>query len=118
MFSRIQQLTVLFALPLFVSATVLPRQFGSDIGNGCNTGPIQCCTKVESVATSPYSDIVGGLLGVAIGSLAGLIGTNCSPIDVVGLGGGNSCNVQPVCCTGTQFNGLISFGCNPVTINV
>ncbi|KAF9047459.1 fungal hydrophobin-domain-containing protein [Panaeolus papilionaceus] len=101
---------VLAALPIFAAASAVPR----DIVNSCNTGPIQCCNQVQTVADSPFTSILG-LVGVAVGSLTGLIGANCSPITGIGLGG-NSCSATPVCCTGNQFNGLINIGCSPINI--
>jgi hypothetical protein len=81
--------------------------------NTCNTGQLQCCNSVQS-ANSPTVAAIAGLLGITIPPV-GLVGLTCSPITVIG-GGGNSCNTQPVCCTGNNFNGLIVTGCTPVSL--
>ncbi|KAF5354823.1 hypothetical protein D9756_005704 [Leucocoprinus leucothites] len=99
------------ALPAIAAATAIPRDGGS-----CNTGPIQCCNQVQA-ASSQNVNLLQGLLGIVLGPIEGLIGLNCSPLNVLGVGG-NSCSAQPVCCTNNQFNGLINLGCSPININL
>ncbi|KAJ3573935.1 hypothetical protein NP233_g2112 [Leucocoprinus birnbaumii] len=100
------------ALPAVAFATAIPRQSGS-----CNTGTLQCCNQVQQ-ASSLGENLLGGLLGLGLGSITGLVGLNCNPISaIVGIGG-NSCSAQPVCCTNNQFGGLISLGCNPINLNL
>ncbi|TFK75523.1 fungal hydrophobin [Pluteus cervinus] len=79
----------------------------------CNTGSVQCCNEVQRADSSGMSGLLG-LLGVVI-SGGSLVGTNCSPISAIGLGG-NSCNSQPVCCSNNNFNGLVALGCSPVNL--
>ncbi|KAF4618932.1 hypothetical protein D9613_009927 [Agrocybe pediades] len=98
------------ALPVLAAATVLPRD-----GN-CNTGDIQCCNTVMQSSTTTLG-MLGGLLGLVLPTVTGLIGLNCSPLNILGIGG-NSCSAQPVCCTNNQFNGLINLGCTPININL
>ncbi|KAF8161405.1 fungal hydrophobin-domain-containing protein [Crassisporium funariophilum] len=99
-----------FALPVLAAATAIPRD------GDCNTGPIQCCNTVQQ-STATNLGILSGLLGLVLPSIGGLIGLNCSPLGVLGIGG-NSCSSQPVCCTNNQFNGLINLGCSPININL
>ena len=40
-----------------------------------------------------------GLLGIVLGDITGLLGLGCSPITVVGVGSGNACSANAVCCT-------------------
>ncbi|KAF9033162.1 hydrophobin-251 [Panaeolus papilionaceus] len=110
------KLAVLAAIPLAVSATVLPRTGGSGNDNSCNTGPVQCCNQLQTQAQSPYTSILA-LLGVDLGPVTALIGANCSPLSVIAAAG-NSCSTQPVCCTNVAMNGLVNVGCTPVNINV
>ncbi|KAF8966177.1 hydrophobin [Flammula alnicola] len=58
-----------------------------------------------------------GVLGIVIQGVEALVGIQCSPIDIAGIGQ-NSCNEQPVCCENTSFNGLIAIGCVPININL
>ncbi|PPR08289.1 hypothetical protein CVT24_001129 [Panaeolus cyanescens] len=95
---RFSKLAVLAVVPLTVSASVLPRT-GGDGGNdnACNPGPIKCCNTLQTQAESPLTAILG-LLGVVLGPVNALIGTNCTPLSVLALAG-NSCSSQPVCCS-------------------
>ncbi|KAJ3542002.1 hypothetical protein NM688_g6019 [Phlebia brevispora] len=83
----------------------------------CNTGDIQCCDQVLE-SDSDGASILLSLLGIALEGVTGLIGFNCSPLTVVGVGSGESCSASPVCCENNsvvralsvfhQFAGLIS----------
>ncbi|PPR06781.1 hypothetical protein CVT24_011281 [Panaeolus cyanescens] len=116
MFARVYNLFffLFVALPLLASATVLPRTDGPS--NQCNTGPIQCCNNVGTVDALGLGTILG-LLGIVLDPVTALLGINCSPLSVIGVGG-NSCSATPVCCTGNVFNGLINLGCSPIVINL
>ena len=59
-------------------------------------------------ATPLQSTIIAALLGLLLGPIDALIGINCSPISVIGVGG-NSCNANPVCCTNSAVVGSSSF---------
>ncbi|KAF9528995.1 fungal hydrophobin-domain-containing protein [Crepidotus variabilis] len=110
--------TFVLALPLLVAASAVPRTNGGGSGpsNQCNTGSLQCCNSVQAANSSSITGILG-LLGVAVGSITGLVGVTCSPLSVIGIGG-NSCTAQPVCCTGNNFSGLIVLGCSPINLNL
>ncbi|EIN08599.1 fungal hydrophobin [Punctularia strigosozonata HHB-11173 SS5] len=82
----------------------------------CNTGSIQCCNSTQKASSAGMSDLLG-LLGVVVSDVTALVGSNCSPISAVGLGG-NSCSAAPVCCENNQFNGLIALGCVPVNLSL
>ncbi|KAF8652355.1 hypothetical protein AX16_004385 [Volvariella volvacea WC 439] len=114
MFARVTPVLVfiLFALPLLAAATVVPRTDGSQ----CNTGSTQCCNSVQD-AKSPLTSTLAGLLGIVLGPITGQVGINCTPIDIIGVGG-NSCTTQPVCCTGNNYNGLLVVGCTPLNVNL
>ncbi|CAL1710924.1 unnamed protein product [Somion occarium] len=112
MFSRVVALTTL-ALPLLAVATPTAVTRGEPAGQ-CNTGPIQCCNSVEK-ASSTDANFLLGLLGIVLEDLSVLVGITCSPITVIGVGGG-SCSAKPVCCENNSFGGLISIGCVPVSL--
>ncbi|KAL0947658.1 hypothetical protein HGRIS_013745 [Hohenbuehelia grisea] len=80
----------------------------------CDTGPV-CCNSVQK-ADSKDVTLLAGLLGIVISDVTALVGLNCSPISVIGLGG-NSCS-SPVCCSDNKFGGLIALGCVPISIGV
>ncbi|OSD08038.1 fungal hydrophobin [Trametes coccinea BRFM310] len=110
MFSRVVAATVL-ALPLLAAATPVELEARQT----CSTGAIQCCSTVES-ASSVSGNFLLGLLGIVIGDITGLIGLNCSPLSVVGVGSGNACSANAVCCTNNNVGGLISIGCLPIAL--
>ncbi|KAF9057911.1 fungal hydrophobin-domain-containing protein [Panaeolus papilionaceus] len=89
---------------------------GSSPSNQCNTGELQCCNNVQAANSSSIAGLLG-LLGIVVGDITGLVGVNCSPLSVIGIGG-NSCTAQPVCCTNNSFNGLVALGCTPININL
>ncbi|KAF5392268.1 hypothetical protein D9757_001574 [Collybiopsis confluens] len=81
----------------------------------CNTGSISCCNQVQDVNgqnAGAVQNVISGILGIPITiPIAGTIGLNC-----VAALGTNSCKSQTVCCTNSQFNGLINLGCSPINI--
>ncbi|KAM5537112.1 hypothetical protein V8D89_009258 [Ganoderma adspersum] len=110
MLSRAVAFTAL-ALPLLAVATpveLVARQ-------SCSTGSVQCCNSTVA-ANSASGNLLLGLLGIVLGDITGLIGLNCSPLTVIGVGTGNACSAQAVCCTNNNVGGLISIGCVPVTL--
>ncbi|TFK87822.1 fungal hydrophobin, partial [Polyporus arcularius HHB13444] len=80
----------------------------------CSTGPIQCCDSVQS-ASDPVTSLLLGLLGIVVQGVDVLVGVTCSPISVIGVGGGE-CNANVVCCQNNNVGGLISIGCLPVIL--
>ncbi|KAI0746781.1 fungal hydrophobin-domain-containing protein [Daedaleopsis nitida] len=81
----------------------------------CTTGPIQCCESVQSADTVP-GKLILGLLGVVLQDLNVLLGLNCNPINVIGVGSGNQCEAVTVCCENNAVGGLISIGCLPIIL--
>ena len=126
MFARLAAFTM-SALPLLAAATPAPG--GGQSGGGgsrCNTGSIQCCQSTETVSLavknsptrlqSTYhaqaSSVTGaallGLLGIVVQDVNVLLGIDCSPINVVGVGSSDSCSTSQVCC---EDNSHVSSKC-------
>ncbi|KAI0753519.1 fungal hydrophobin [Daedaleopsis nitida] len=84
-------------------------------GDSCTTGAIQCCESVQSANSTAVAPILGAL-GIVVQDVTGLVGLSCSSINVVGVGSGNACNANTVCCENNAVGGLISLGCLPVTL--
>ncbi|CAA7263937.1 unnamed protein product [Cyclocybe aegerita] len=104
----------LFASTLAVAATLAAA---TDIpASQCNTGNLQCCNTTGTAKDSAIAGLLA-LVGVVVQDITAIVGVNCSPISVIGVGG-NSCTAQPVCCTNNQFNGVVALGCTPVNINL
>ncbi|KAF5343580.1 hypothetical protein D9758_012980 [Tetrapyrgos nigripes] len=99
-----------------LAATLAVAAPTSSSGGQCNVGPLQCCNSVQS-AQSPSVASLAGLLGIVLDPITGLVGLNCDPINVLGIGG-NNCAAQPVCCTGNKFGGLIALGCSPINVGI
>ncbi|PPR00674.1 hypothetical protein CVT24_000962 [Panaeolus cyanescens] len=84
--------------------------------SSCNTGKVQCCNKLVKSDSSEGQTLLGSI-GVATQGVKGLVGANCSPITASAVGSGANCVSSPVCCTNNNFNGVVAFGCSPVTVN-
>ncbi|KAI0717366.1 fungal hydrophobin-domain-containing protein [Cerioporus squamosus] len=87
----------------------------SPTGGTCSTGPIQCCNQVGKATDSVFGVLLG-LLGIVIDGLDVVLGLDCSPITVIGVGSGGSCNANVVCCQNNNVGGLISIGCIPIIL--
>ena len=46
-----------------------------------------------------------GLLGIVLDGVDALVGLDCSPITVIGVGTGNECSAEAVCC---ENNNVVS----------
>ena len=53
----------------------------------CSTGALQCCNELKSVEEASEAGLLAGIL-VDVKDLTVPVGIDCSPITVVGLGGG------------------------------
>ncbi|OCH93162.1 fungal hydrophobin [Obba rivulosa] len=113
MFSRVASFAVL-AMPLLAVAT--PVELIARQDQQCSTGSIQCCDSVQDANSGGVVATLLGLLGIVAGDITGQVGLTCSPITVVGVGSGNACSANTVCCSDNALGGLISIGCLPVTL--
>ncbi|CDO70111.1 hypothetical protein BN946_scf184806.g38 [Trametes cinnabarina] len=108
MFPRIAMLAV-GTLPILAAATPLASR------DTCSTGDIQCCQSTEK-AGSAAGTLLLGLLGIVLDDLNILLGLDCSPVTVIGVGTGNACSAQTVCCENNDVGGLVSIGCVPISL--
>ncbi|KAI0635574.1 fungal hydrophobin [Trametes polyzona] len=83
-------------------------------GGSCSTGPVQCCEKVTT-AKDPVAKLLLGLLGIVLGPDVA-VGLTCSPLSIIGIGSGNACHANTVCCENDSLGGLISIGCIPISL--
>ncbi|KAH7917086.1 fungal hydrophobin, partial [Leucogyrophana mollusca] len=81
----------------------------------CNTGPVQCCDSTTSAITPSLTTLLTSL-GISASSVAVPIGLTCTPISVVGVGSGATCNAEPVCCENNNYQGVVALGCSPVNL--
>ncbi|CAA7263588.1 unnamed protein product [Cyclocybe aegerita] len=116
MFSKIALLTAA-AMSVFVAASPAPDGSEGGIHNSCNTGPVQCCNSLYE-NESEQANLLISLVGAVVGPIGTQVGANCSPLSVIGVGSGASCNTQPVCCSNNKFNGLVAIGCSPINVNL
>ncbi len=77
------QLATLVTLAVSALAAATPVRRAS-----CSTGPVQCCNSVVPAKDASAAGLFG-LLGVVIQDLTVDVGLTCSPITVIGVGGGD-----------------------------
>ncbi|KAF9053320.1 hydrophobin [Panaeolus papilionaceus] len=81
----------------------------------CNTDHLYCCNNVEQANNSVIVGLLA-LINVVVSPITALVGSDCSSINVAGIGSGGACTAQPVCCQNNHFEGVVVIGCTPVTI--
>ncbi|OSD08037.1 fungal hydrophobin [Trametes coccinea BRFM310] len=89
-----------------------PTGTGGDL---CSTGSLQCCESIGG-ANDPAIGLILGLLGVVVDSVDALLGLQCSPIKIVGLGIDGACSSNVVCCENNNVGGLVSIGCIAIVL--
>ncbi|KAL1760976.1 Sc4 protein [Schizophyllum commune] len=109
----------LLALPALAAAAAVPGG-GKGAGQACNSGPVQCCNKVETPSSFRCKTRSSRVSSEASSALSLVpspgLSTYCSPISVVGVLSGNKCTAQTVCCDHVTQNGLVNVGCTPISI--
>ena len=58
---------------------------------------------IKLQAGSAAGSALLGLLGIVVQDANVLIGVNCSPITVIGVGSGSSCSAEVVCCSDNSY---------------
>ncbi|KAI0360661.1 fungal hydrophobin [Trametes cingulata] len=84
-------------------------------GDLCSTGSLQCCQSIGQ-ANDPVIGLVLGLLNIVVDGVDALLGLQCSPLKIVGLGSDSNCAANVVCCENNNIGGLISIGCIPIIL--
>ncbi|KAG2021260.1 hydrophobin-251 [Coprinopsis cinerea AmutBmut pab1-1] len=82
---------------LFVSAALFAGALAAPMPGGteyefeqCNGGEIQCCNSTKSVQSLEWTTkSLLGLLGIDLKQITGLVGTECTSLNVLGIGGGS-----------------------------
>ncbi|KAF9524490.1 fungal hydrophobin-domain-containing protein [Crepidotus variabilis] len=84
----------------------------------CNTGELYCCNNVQAASSGGLA-VLWTLIGIVVDPITALIGTSCSPIDLLAISA-NSCSAQPVCCQNNNFYSPfgVVLGCDPVNLNL
>ncbi|OCH87287.1 fungal hydrophobin [Obba rivulosa] len=73
-----------------------------------------CCEQVGEASSQPIAGILNNL-GVVIQDINAIVGVECSPITVVGVGSGSACSGTAVSCSSNELNGLVQIGCVPIS---
>ncbi|KAH7911267.1 fungal hydrophobin [Hygrophoropsis aurantiaca] len=107
---------VLALLPFALAA------LAGDSTTQCNTGSAKCCNSTQTVQQAQQSGLLKSC-GLSVADLdaagiTGLVGVDCSPLSVVGVGSGCQANQEPVCCSDNTFNGIANVGCSPINVNL
>ncbi|KIJ92753.1 hypothetical protein K443DRAFT_113086, partial [Laccaria amethystina LaAM-08-1] len=85
------------------------------VANSCSTGSLHCCNQTFD-SKSGQANSLASLLSINLSQITGQVGTDCTPISVIGARQGGSCTQQLVGCGTNSFNGFIVVGCSPVKI--
>ncbi|PPQ82518.1 hypothetical protein CVT24_006386 [Panaeolus cyanescens] len=88
---------------IVVTSAVAPPSPTPPPASQCNTGGLQCCNSVQQASNVPILGPIFSLLDIVVEPITALVGVNCSPIDVLGIGAGGACTAQPVCCQNNSF---------------
>ncbi|KAJ3491684.1 hypothetical protein NLI96_g531 [Meripilus lineatus] len=113
MFARVSASFVAVIL-FFIAFAVATPTPGAATDGSCSTGPIQCCQQTQTANGGGIITALLNLLNIIVDANA-LVGLDCSPITVIGVGQ-SQCNASPVCCDNNNVGGLLSIGCVPVQI--
>nr|ADX07291.1 putative hydrophobin 2 [Flammulina velutipes] len=94
------------SLVTFAAATPTTVARGLIPPSECNVGDLQCCNTITK-GKDPAAAGILALLGVVLQDVNVDVGLTCSPITVIG-GGGGSCNANPVCCENNSLVKIVS----------
>ena len=79
---------------LAILAVATPTPNDSPAGGSCSTGALQCCESTAK-ASDPTAAGILASIGVVVQDVDAIVGITCSPITVIGVGGGSSWYVSP-----------------------
>jgi len=86
-------------------------------GYECSTGTMNCCESVHE----PHGKGGEFLLEKSAGTIQtqeGSIGFVCNPMTGIGASTAANCVSQVVCCIGNTFNGVVTVGCSPASVQL
>ncbi|KAI0755658.1 hypothetical protein C8Q74DRAFT_1222051 [Fomes fomentarius] len=91
----------MFSHTLTLAITVMPLLAAANPINThnstCSSGPVQCCDTTALAGSPKGADALKGI-HVVVEDVNVLLGLQCMPISIIGVGIGGSCNNQAVCC--------------------
>ncbi|TFK64403.1 hypothetical protein BDN72DRAFT_846646 [Pluteus cervinus] len=90
---------------------------GCPASGSCPSSRTYCCDEVHDTHTAHANGLLGGLIGINVGSIVGQVGVRCTSIGLVNLSG-NACSQQMVCCDRNSFHGAVVLGCDPINLNL
>ncbi|KAI0919886.1 hypothetical protein AcW1_002976 [Taiwanofungus camphoratus] len=101
------------ALLTFALSALAVPQYGPT--SQCDSGSELCCDSVYSPGTVYATSLIKALNidNVPVGHIA----TGCGG-GGVNVGGGSTCNTNPVCCQGNALGGLIGVGCAAIPVSI
>ncbi|KIJ50778.1 hypothetical protein M422DRAFT_245445 [Sphaerobolus stellatus SS14] len=106
----------MFSKIAVLSAFVLVAAAAPGGVSQCNTGPTLCCNAVGKADSTAVTNQVGSAISAALQGLSGNVGVGCTEVPVIAGSVGPNCAKQPACCLGNGFNGLVNFGCSPLSV--
>ncbi|KAI0759010.1 fungal hydrophobin-domain-containing protein [Fomes fomentarius] len=109
MFSHILTLAIT-ALPLLAAANPIHPAHNST----CSSGPVQCCDTTATAGSKKGADALG-LLGIVLEDLNVVLGLQCLPISIIGVGLSASCGNQAMCCQDNS-HGAVAIDCLPIQL--
>ncbi|OCH87272.1 fungal hydrophobin [Obba rivulosa] len=96
-------------------ATLATLAAATPTSGGSQGSSDACCQSVGAANSVSIANILAGL-GVVVQDVTAIVGVDCSPITVIGVGSGNACSGTTVSCSSNELNGLVQIGCIPVTL--
>ncbi|KAI0755529.1 fungal hydrophobin [Fomes fomentarius] len=110
MFSHALTLAIA-VMPLLAAANPIT---GNPHNSTCSSGPVQCC-DTSALASTPKGADALGLLGIVLEDLNVVLGLQCIPISIIGVGLSASCKNQAMCCQDNS-HGAVAIDCLPIQI--
>jgi Fungal hydrophobin len=103
MFARL--FTVVVALALFTGSLAAPTEVAYE---QCNGGTVQCCNSTQDTKNfnQEAKSVLASFLDVDIKQITGTLGVQCTGVNVLAVGGGQTCTQQKVCCSNNNFSKL------------
>ncbi|KAH6919136.1 hydrophobin-251 [Coprinopsis sp. MPI-PUGE-AT-0042] len=113
MFARLS--TVVLAFTLFAGALAGPTKIEYE---QCNGGIVGCCDSIQDTKNlnQQQKGLLANLLEIDVNQLTGIVGVECSGVNVLAVGGGNSCTQQKIWFF--LSDAAVALGCTPINGSV